>query len=394
MGKAATTFRVTREGWIWLAAAAGLWGTGAYKGMNLITLLASLLLAVWLLNVLLAGRRLPRLRCHWRVERPVFAGTPFGLEIEVEAPAGPAPVGVRLESQGPQHALAWFLTRLAGGDRVRLRQAVTLPQRGWYSWTALHLSSGYPHGLAERGVLVEPAGPTLVFPPLGRLHRGRLRRYLVQAAPSGGGACGRPCRLPAAQTEFHALRSFRPGDSPRWIHWRTSARRGELMVREFEDMPTDNLVLVLEPWLGDQGPGGRNPSLLPPEPRALAALEDAVSLAATICWDWCRQQGDRFVLAVAGRAPAVLGGVTGKDFGLVLLESLALVRGEATPDAGGLLERLDATPLPPAPVLLVSTRAGDLGDRLAGRLHRPVALVDVSVPGAYDFFERATPHAP
>jgi uncharacterized protein (DUF58 family) len=224
---------------------------------------------------------------------------------------------------------------------------------------------------------------------------------------------GRPCRLPAAQTEFHALRAFRPGDSPRWIHWRTSARRGELMVREFEDLPADNLVLVLEPCVHGvrgQGAGVSNqaetgggapraaidadPSPLTPDPWALTLLEDAVSLAATICWEWCRHDGDRLVLAVAGPQPVVLDGVTGKGFGLGVLECLALVRGEPAPAADGLLERLNATALPAGPVLLVSTRSGGLADTLAGRLHRPVALVDVSAPHGYDFFERATPHAP
>ena len=52
-----------------------------------------------------------------------------------------------------------------------------------------------------------------------------------------------PRRHPAAQTDFHGLRTFQPADSPRWIHWRTSARRGELMVKEFEETPTDNLIL-------------------------------------------------------------------------------------------------------------------------------------------------------
>src|SRR5262249_49364986 len=76
----------------------------------------------------------------------------------------------------------------------------------------------------------------------------------------GGGRAGappsprrrrRPRRHPTAQAEFHGLRAFRSGDSPRWIHWRTSARCGELMVREFEDVPPDHLVLVVEPVAGD-----------------------------------------------------------------------------------------------------------------------------------------------
>ena len=33
------------------------------------------------------------------------------------------------------------------------------------------------------------------------------------------------------------------------FHWRTTARRGELMVREYDTAPSPELVLVVEPWL-------------------------------------------------------------------------------------------------------------------------------------------------
>src|SRR5262249_54897413 len=149
------------------------------------------------------------------------------------------------------------------------------------------------------------------------------------------------------------------GDSPRWIHWRTTARRGELMVREFEETPTDNLIVVVDPWVpGQQDRGqesgtweeaGKGP---PPFP----VLEDALSLAATVCWEWCRQRGDRLVLGGGGRPPLVQEGVTGREQALLLLECLAIQNGCAEPDVTGLLDRLAAEGLPPAPVLLVSTR--------------------------------------
>src|SRR5437899_12243630 len=56
------SFRVTREGWCWLMFAAALWGTGLYKGVNLMTLLGTLMLATWGLNTVFAGRRLRRLQ--------------------------------------------------------------------------------------------------------------------------------------------------------------------------------------------------------------------------------------------------------------------------------------------------------------------------------------------
>jgi uncharacterized protein (DUF58 family) len=187
---------------------------------------------------------------------------------------------------------------------------------------------------------------------------------LTRQVVRGGGR-----RHPTAQAEFHGLRAFRPGDSPRWIHWRTSARCGELMIREYEDVPSEDLILVVDP-------SGKD-----------AVLEATIRLAATICWDWCRHKGNQLTLIVTGSKPIVLDGTTSEEHAFQLLECLALLEAAAETDAANLAQQLPFGGLPAAPILLVSPRARTYAEELGGQWHRPVAALDVTDLASVDFYE-------
>jgi hypothetical protein len=52
--------------------------------------------------------------------------------------------------------------------------------------------------------------------------------------------------LSSADVSFHALREYVPGDDRRAIHWRSTARIGTLMVRQFEETRRSHLLIVLD----------------------------------------------------------------------------------------------------------------------------------------------------
>jgi uncharacterized protein (DUF58 family) len=301
----------------------------------------------------------------------VFAQTPVLWEVEVENDDRRPRAGGVVVDEGPDHALAWPVPRLGPGESVRLRREVVLPHRGPYLCPPLRVSSSYPFGLVRNEVFRNPGDDLLVLPRLGTLHTGRLRRWLQQTARPDERA-RRSRRQMSQEVEFHGLRTFRTGDSPRWIHWRTSARRGELMVREFDQGMHHDLVLFVEPYLL---PGDSNRE----------ALEAALSLAATVCWAWCREGGDRVTLGVAGDKPRVVSGSSGSEFALQLLRCLAEEPGARRPDTAALIERLRPLPLPPGPALVVSSRPG--GGSVAGaveaHLARPAACIDAMDPPTF-----------
>jgi uncharacterized protein (DUF58 family) len=371
-------FRVPRWGRYHVLVAMALLVIGLYRGINLLTLLGYALLAMAGLNLLAAGRSLRGLRVRRRITEWVFARTPCQLEVQVSNSGRRPRLGLRIEDRGPEHAVTWYADRLPGRDRQTFRRDVTLPRRGRYAWGTVAAVSGYPFGLVERRVALAPAEDVIVLPRLGWLHRGRFVRHLrnLTAEPQSARVRNRPCSHPAAQAEFHGLRSYRSGDSPRLIHWRTSARRGELMVREFEDEPSDNLLLVFDPTL----PAELNCGTLREQ------FEEAVSLVATICWEWCRRRGDRLVLAAPGPEPVVMEGLTGPIHARRVLECLADLPARTVPAGSDLIARLKASALPRALAVLVSLGRSSLADALPQALGRPVNCLDAARTDRFDFY--------
>lgn len=413
--------RPTLEGLCWLGVALILLSQGWLRSVNLVALLACFLIALLLVNYLWVSMRfrLKRLQPQRRVAEPVFARQTFAVTLEVDNPFKLPQPGLRLVDQGRHHDHAWFLPLLRRSQHTQSEFRVTLPRRGRYRWPPLVLSTGYPFGLVRRTVTHDTDAETIVLPSLGTVHRGRLRR-LLQSRVQMSSSPRRPIhRLPGSQAEFHGLREFRSGDSPRWIHWRTTARVGDLMVREFEEPPYENLILVLEPWLPvsarelqyklhqvvrDNERRWQMLSSRPPrsadhgEKGALIEreevyrwpwemLERAVSLAATICWEWCRNPGARLALIVAGQEPEVRVTDTGMTQVLPLLRSLAVVQGHPETNTATLQRLLNQVPLPGGPVLLITPRETTLDQFLTPQVGRPVTVIDVTQPMVNDFYE-------
>jgi uncharacterized protein (DUF58 family) len=348
---------LTLEGWLWFIIGVGLLVVGLLKSINLITLFASLLVVLVLWNVWQARRQVRPVRADRAVDEPAFALTPFALAVRLCNEGRQAVAGLEVFDGPPSSRQNWRVPELTEGADLVLRAEITYPRRGRVPAETLAVRSGYPLGLVRFEQRSAEGEGRVVLPRLGALHRAQLRRFLSRRSPNAGQTRSLPSPSPTAQAEFHGLRAYRPGDSLRHVHWRTSARHGELMVREYEDWPNDDLTLVVE--------ATRHADSLD-DPH----LERAISLGATICWDWCRQTGDRLVLAVVGAEVTVHEGVTGPALARAMLERLALEAGAVSIDADQLVARLREHRLPTGPILVISPTTSDLALRLQFSLRR------------------------
>ncbi len=374
-------FPLPTVGRYFLLVAFVMLGLGVHRRINLLMLLADALLVTALLNILAARRSVSHLRGRRRIGEWLFARTPCAVEVQVSNPSSRARSQLCIEDGGLDRKAEWAVDRLPGNGRTSWRREVTPTRRGRCTWEALRASSSYPFGLFERSLELMPQESVVVLPQLGWLHRGRFLRRLreLNAQPQPTAVRRSPRPHPAALTEFHGLRSYQSGDSPRLIHWRTSARRGELMVREFEDEPNDNLLLVVDPALPSHSDSCDVP--------LREQFEEVVGLAATICWEWCRQRGDRLMLAVATTEGTIVDGSTGPMQARRTLECLAVLECCPGPAHPAVLRALREQRLSPSLVVLLALGPSTLADSLRHALGRRIHCLDATRIDGFDFYK-------
>lgn len=365
-----------REGQFLIAAASIMMIPAWVKGINLLILLALLVLAVCLVNYVVAWRQTQHVTASRRWRGPVFAQAPSSWEINIHNNAPRSSTGLAIRDAGPQHECAWFVQHIPAQGTCTLRANVILPYRGHYRFHPVMIASASPFGLARWTRAAGHAEEIVVLPALGRLRLERFRRWL-QRITRGEHRLHRLARPSTIhQDDLHGLRPFRLGDNPRWIHWRTSARRNQRMVREFEEDTGQNLVLVFEPW---QASPSADPS----------ALEAAISLAATVVWEWSHFSSEYMMLAIAGPTPVVKGGFCSRDRALTMLRCLAEVVGTTTIETYPLIQAIAREPLVDAPIILVSPRSDSpLAGALTAAWNRPFALL--TFESSLDFYEPPT----
>jgi uncharacterized protein (DUF58 family) len=153
------------------------------------------------------------------------------------------------------------LPAMSPGESIEQPYIVPAPKRGLFEVGPVRLTRADPLGLFRR---VQGQGSVEHLWVRPRTHR-------LSAVSSGWAKdLDGPTSdvAPRGSAAFHALREYQFGDDLRHVHWRTSARRGELMVRHFVDTRRSQELVMLDPRS---------------ESYSAVSFEDAVEVAASIC---------------------------------------------------------------------------------------------------------------
>lgn len=196
----------------------------------------------------------------WILSRAWARSLAGNLRLKREMRFGWAQVGDRLEQRftltnaasfpaawievEDQSDLAGFQINLAtgieGNNQRQWRVKGICEQRGLYKLGPTSLHTSDPLGLFQVSIHNPGYTSLLVIPPILPLPQ-------IEVAPGGRAHEGRPRPIAYERTvSASGTRPYFPGDSLRWIHWRTSARRDTLHVRTFENRPSGDWWILLD----------------------------------------------------------------------------------------------------------------------------------------------------
>lgn len=223
-----------------------------------------------------------------------------------------------------------------------------LLERGRYVLGPMKVSTRFPFGLFRRTIIFRHTDKLTVFPRLGRL----TRAWTCQRNEAAEGLQRRQQQHCHSSGEYFGVREWQSGDSMRRIHWRSSARHGSLIVRQFEPHRNRDLAVLVDLW---------QPSK--PDIEALQNVELAVSFAATLVADACRKGGSNLSVGISGPEPEWTSGPVSAGLLEGTMERLATTAATAEDHLPKLLrialDRIESG----AEIVLVTTRPVDLADR-------------------------------
>jgi uncharacterized protein (DUF58 family) len=137
-----------------------------------------------------------------------------------------------------------YMLHAAAGQVAVVPANVDPRRRGLHKFERFQLSTSFPFGFIKRAVERRVSDSVLVFPPAAKVDPRVLS--LCRAAEKTG-AMMRPRR--GGVDEIYGVKEYRAGDNPRWIHWRRSARTGQLVVREMTQVSPPRLLLLVDTYL-------------------------------------------------------------------------------------------------------------------------------------------------
>ncbi|GAA1235019.1 uncharacterized protein (DUF58 family) [Microbacterium phyllosphaerae] len=230
--------------WVLMALAVGFWILGQIAGWAEFTIAAVVIaITVGLCALFLIGRTAYDVSLDLARSRVVVGERAVGaLTLANRGARAILPSRVVLPVGSGRGEFG--IQRLAPGEEAEELFAIPTQKRGVVKVGPVSVVRGDPLGLFERAHRREDPVDLYVHPRTV-LFDGQSLGYLrdLEGLPAAD--------LSRDDVSFHALLEYQPGDDLRHVHWRSTARTGTMMVRQYEETRRSHFVIGLSRSTGD-----------------------------------------------------------------------------------------------------------------------------------------------
>ncbi len=231
------TLKITKVGWYFIALTFGVGFAAVNSGNNLLYIILGAMLSFIVASGIMSNITLRGIEITREISDRVFAKTPTLYRFGVKNMKRLFPSYlIQLKDEAPFMS-GGFLTYVGPrGEGITVVDAV-FPKRGPFTLGSVTVSTSFPFGLFTKGMKRGIDEDVLVLPRIREVDpedfdlRG-LEGDLVLSKSGHGGE-------PWGITEYF------PGDNPRHIHWRSSAKRGNIMKKEFAEESERKITIRL-----------------------------------------------------------------------------------------------------------------------------------------------------
>ncbi|MGH9341815.1 MAG: DUF58 domain-containing protein [Acidobacteriota bacterium] len=228
-------------------------------GNNLLILVLSFLLASLIVSGLVSNLVLQKLRISLNVPDGIHAGyrAVFFLTLHNVKKLFPS-FALKLKGKkrgaGKQEGTNFFVQEkifpyIRAGEKVRLSLECEFSDRGIYAIEGFEVTTTFPFGFFWRGRKLSAQGEIFVYPELVDLKSLFLRFPFLQGSQEKV--------LKGRGNVLYNIRDYQSGDSARSVHWKSTAKLGRLMIKDFSSEEDAPLKIIFSTFLPDTLPAGR-----------------------------------------------------------------------------------------------------------------------------------------
>ncbi len=207
---------------------------------NMIYLLTFLLVSLLHVIIYHSYQNLSGLKFSFKQAESVFAGETCYFEVTVSSGKNRMR-HFSITARWPDESVAVAPDVSSDKEVIKLAIPMTALQRGWLTPGRLLVETRYPFGLIRAWSWIDLECEALIYP------------QPIEGSPDRMGSDAREGEQLQAQPgveDFKGIRTYAPGDSLKRVDWKKYAKRGDVLIKEFERPVSDSHYFSLDDYAG------------------------------------------------------------------------------------------------------------------------------------------------